>query len=78
MSQCVEFVADQLQATATSIEECTGFALLSAFEYAQLAVGYEITPESIAYVWVWGFGSVATPWASAYAIMWVKKTIKLL
>lgn len=78
MAQCVEFIGGELRALASSIEDCTGFALMAANEYAQLAVGYEITPESIAYVWAWGFGSILTPWAIAYSILWAQKTIKKL
>lgn len=78
MAQCFEWISDQLQPVATAAQDCAGFLLLDATEYVQLSTMGQITPEDIAYVWAWGFGSVLTPWAIAYGIMWAKKTINQL
>ena len=82
MPICVEALNNgRLRDTQQSIEDCTNFVIYTLEEYEQLLQSAQnalISPEDIAYVWIWGFGSILIPWSIAYAIMWAKKTINLL
>lgn len=81
MAICViENVTGQLEATATAMAECTGWALLDPSEWASVVQPVDfalmgITPANILLVYSWGAGAILSVWALAYAIMAAKKVI---
>lgn len=54
---------------------------LDAVEIAQFqtVLGVvDITPEQILYVYTWGMGAILIPFATAYAVKWVIRVVKLI
>jgi hypothetical protein len=62
-----------------SVEECTGYILVSPSEYHATVDTFAPTSEGIATAFSWGFGSVVViGYLSAYAVGVAKRLINLI
>ncbi len=78
MAVCTKFVGGYLVQVGESVQDCTGYILVTADEYASYFEVFNITPSEIATAITFGFSVVITAYFSAYPIGLVKKMLNKL
>lgn len=67
-----------LTATLETVEQCTGYVLVTASEAQAFTASTQINALDIAEVFSWGFGTVIFFAYLSYAVKASRKTIKLI
>ena len=78
MAQCFFLDTDGLLKQSTqSVEECTGYVLISPTEYVGFYDTVGLNPEDALIAFAWGAGSIVTAWALSIPIKYGLRLIKL-
>lgn len=77
--QCIYLNADgTLTATAETLEQCTGYVLVTSVDAQAFSASTQITSLDIVEAFTWGFGLIITLGFLSYKVRVAQKIIKLV